>query len=658
MSERPLDGKLKAALEAGRERRYADAVALLTELLRASDEYPEAVLYLGRSYHAMGEYARAISVLTFFARLAPRSPAGQFFLGRSYLALGQPQLALRHLRRAAELRPQFVPGLSLAGLACLRCRRPAEAVAYLQRAVEGDPDNKRAFTAYLNALLTQAIKLFREGDLTMAGQILQFILRNHAESVTAHLYLGRILRDLGKPLPALQHFEVASRLEPDDPALRLQKATALLQAGEPDRAVEELRQVAGAIDAKAFLTRDPIQLARLLSVTFFQNRRFRDAITYGLQVLKQSPAEPHVHVIVAESFRSLGQLDRARNHYERALEAAGGSPDVLYGLAMVLLEQGKLEELRAVLARIDKAHPGDATAAYYLAICRSRMGDDPAVTVGLLQQQLHVKGPDPFLMLALGKDYLRAGLPELAAGWFRRTLRVREDDQEALRGLIEAGKASGDVAQRIESYRQYLNLYPQEYSLRKDFVRILMERGEHAEAGGQLEKLIPYEPANKTLRELLATCYRQTGRYADAIVVLKELLIADPRSEEKLTALLYCMDRVGDRALAVQVLQKALPAFPESIGLRLILGVLQVKSGDLERAAKVFRDVVSRSPGEPAAYENLGHIHKRLGDEVFAEKFYARARLARKKRSTPGSPESPPPPRPKAKPLHTPRRAR
>ena len=656
MSERPHDGKLRAALEAGRERRYADAVALLTELLRASDEYPEALLYLGRSYHALGEFARAISVLTFFARLAPRSVAGHFFLGRSYLALGQPLPALRHLKRSAELRPQFVPALSLAGVACLRCRRPAEAVAYLQRAVEGDPDNKRVFTAYLNALLTQAIKLFREGDLTMSGQILQFILRNHEESVTAHLYLGRILRDLGKPLPALQHFDIASRLEPGDPALRLQKATALLQAGEPDRAVEELRQAATAIDAKAFLTRDPTQLARLFAVTYFQNRRYRDAIAHGMQVLKKSPGEPHIHVIVAESFRNLGQLEKARNHYQRALEAAGGgTPDVLYGLAMVLLEEGKFEELRSVLTRIDKSHPGDATAAYYLAICRSRMGDDPAVTVGLLQTQLRARGPDPFLMLSLAKDYLRAGLPELAAGWFRRTLKLREDDREAWLGLIEADTASGDVAKRIESYRRYLILYPQEYNLRKDFVRILLERGEHAEAQGQLESLIPYEPTNKTLRELLATCYRHTGRYADAIVVLKELLVADPRSEEKLTALVYCMDRVGDRALATLVLQKALPAFPGSVGLRLILGVLLVKSGDLERAATVFRDVVSKSPGEPAAYENLGHIHKRLGDEVFAEKFYARARAARKKRE---APEGPPPPRPKTKPLHSPRRKR
>jgi tetratricopeptide (TPR) repeat protein len=640
MNGRPHDAELEAALDAGRERRYADAVAILSKLLRSSDAYPEAVLYLGRAYHALGEFARAVAVLTFFTRLAPRSAAGHFFLGRSYLAFGRAQLALRHLKRSVALRPGFVPSLSLAGVACLRCRRPEEAVAFLERAVEGAPDNKPVFTAYLNALLTQAIRLFRAGDLTMSGQILQFILRHHEESVTAHLYLGRILRDLGKPLPALPHFEAAALLAPEDPTLHLQIATVLLQAGDTDRAQEELRKAATAIDAKAFLTRDPTELARILAVSHFQSGQYRDAVGYGLQVLKQHPGEPHIHVIVAEALRNLGQLEKARNHYERAMDSPSAGPDVMYGLAMVLLEQGKLEELRGVLSRIDRARPGDATASYYLAICRSRLGEDPTVTVKLLQEQVRARGADPFLMLALAKDYLRAGLPELAAGWFRKTLKVREADREALLGLVEATTALGDTEARLDSLRQCLKAYPNEHSLRKDFVRLLLERGDHAEAEQHIERLIPVEPANRTLRQLLATCYRHTGRYGDAIVLLKELIIADPRSEDTLKALVYCMDRAGDRALAARVLEKAAPAFPESIELRLILGVLFMRSNELERAAKVFRDVVSMSPAEPAAYENLGHIHKKQGDEAFAQRFYARAAAARKKRAAAAGPAS------------------
>jgi tetratricopeptide (TPR) repeat protein len=631
VKERPYDDLYRAAIVAGRERRYGEAAVLLSDLLRKSDEYPEAVLYLGRSYHALGEFARAIAVLTFFLRLAPDAVAGHFFLGRSYLALGHPQLALRYLRRATALKPGFVPALTLAGIASLKCRRPFEAVRFLQAAVEGDPDNKRVFTAYLNALLTQAIKLFRDGDLTMSGQILQFILKNHPDSVTAHVYLGRIFRDLGKPAPALRHFEAASNLAPEDASLHLQRATTLLATGAPDEAVAELRMAATSVDPKAFLSRNPAELARLLCVTYFQNRQYREAIAHGLQALKDTPDEPQVHVIVAEAFRNLGELEKARNHYERALQRNRADVDVLYGLAMVLLDQQDMAELRSVLTRIDKAKPGDPTAAYYLAICRSRLGDDPVATIGLLQAQLRERGPDPFLMLGLARDYLRAGLPELADGWFRRTLKVNPDDKSALQGLLETSTALGGANERIESLERYLSVYPQEHSLRKDLIRLRVERKEYAEAQSQIEALIPHEPNNKTLRELLATCYRHTGKYAEAVVVLKELLIAEPRAVDKLTALVYCMDRAGDRALATLLLEKALPSFPDDVGLRLILGTLFLKAGILEKAATTFRQVVTLSPGEPVAYESLAAVHRRLGDEAFAVKFEARARAARKK---------------------------
>ena len=629
LSQRPFDTELQEAVAAGRERRYQDAVVILTGLLRRSDEYPEALLYLGRSYHALGEHARAVAVLTFFLRLAPGSASGYFFLGRAYLAMGQHREALRHLKRAADLRPGHAAALALAGMAFLRIHRTADAVDCLQRAVEAAPDNARVFTAYLNALLTQAIRLFRAGDLTLAGQMFQFILRFQESSVTAHLYLGRIFRDLGRSRVALEHFDAAARLSPDDPALRLQKATLHLAAGEPEAALAELKEASTGGDARAFLTRDPVELSRLLAVAFFQNRRYRDTVTFGIRVLKESRDEPRIHVIVAEALRNLGDLDKARNHYQRALQVTKGDPQILFGLAMVLLEQKDYAELRSVLARIERLRPGDVTTAYYLALCRSRSGDDPAVTIDLLQKQIHEKGPDPFLMQALGRDYLRAGLPDLAEGWFRRTMRVRPDDPEAVLGLLEAGERLGSVETRREAYDAYLKLDPGARDRRREYVKLLISLDQHAEATGHIERLVAGEPRNRTLRELLATCYRRTGRYADAIVILKELLRADPASEEHLKALLYCLEKAGDREMALRLVESAAPSFPKSGTLRQIQGLLLMRAGKLERAAAVFRQVASLDPRGWVAYENLGRIHEKMGDATFARKFYDRARTLR-----------------------------
>ena len=89
----------REALEAGERRNYGRAARLLTHLVSHTDEFPQAILYLGRSYHALGRYDRAVLALEHFLKLYPGSEAGHFFLGRSYLALGYLH------RAAARLRP-------------------------------------------------------------------------------------------------------------------------------------------------------------------------------------------------------------------------------------------------------------------------------------------------------------------------------------------------------------------------------------------------------------------------------------------------------------------------------------------------------------------------------------------------------------------------
>jgi len=75
------------AVEAGRNRDYAKSVEILLRIVGSTDRFPQALLYLGRSYHALGEHARAVQSLNFYVQQRPSSSAGHFFLGRAYIAL-------------------------------------------------------------------------------------------------------------------------------------------------------------------------------------------------------------------------------------------------------------------------------------------------------------------------------------------------------------------------------------------------------------------------------------------------------------------------------------------------------------------------------------------------------------------------------------------
>ncbi|MDR0376930.1 MAG: hypothetical protein LBH70_03965, partial [Spirochaetaceae bacterium] len=61
--------QLRAAIRAGVNRDYAEAARILENLSACADAPPEACLYLGRSYHALGDIPGALTAYSEFIRL-------------------------------------------------------------------------------------------------------------------------------------------------------------------------------------------------------------------------------------------------------------------------------------------------------------------------------------------------------------------------------------------------------------------------------------------------------------------------------------------------------------------------------------------------------------------------------------------------------------
>ena len=69
MKEELLNDLFDSALKAGRERDYPKAIEFLQEILCKTDRIPDALLYLGRSYHALGDFNRAVQALQFYLKV-------------------------------------------------------------------------------------------------------------------------------------------------------------------------------------------------------------------------------------------------------------------------------------------------------------------------------------------------------------------------------------------------------------------------------------------------------------------------------------------------------------------------------------------------------------------------------------------------------------
>jgi tetratricopeptide (TPR) repeat protein len=626
MSEKHIQELFGRALEAGRNRDYQLAIELLQEVLVQSDQFPAALLYLGRAYHAAGDFNRAIQALQFYLKLEPDSAEGHFFLGRAYFTLGLLGHAFRHLETSTTLDGSFVPALGLLGLTLLKRGRPQTAISVFERALSLEPGNQRIFTGYLNALLTNGIRLFRRHHYEEARDTLLFIRKHRPDSLVAHLYLASIYRELGDRELSLLHFEEAGHLAPDDPVLHLQKAILYLQQGNNPAAFEEMTEAMQRLGSQKISTQDVQSLLRIMTIVLFQNQRHREALESARRVLRISYRDGDMHAIMAESFSKLGELKKAKNHYLRALDTDKNRLEFNYGLAAVLWEQGDYEELSSVLDRILRLHPEDEYALYYRALSLPCLVDDVRQSISALQEQIRRSGPDPHLMNALGQEYLRADLPELAEGWFKRTLKRAADFEQALAKLIEVYVRLEDKSKLLRAYADYLKAYPDNLELRKSYAHQLYDQGIYAKACTQLEMILPREPKNTDFRIMLAHSYRQTAKYPEAILLYRELLLESPKELDLVKPLVICMERSGKRETVILLLEKAIKLFKEDVWLQHRLGSLYMAEGRLEKAAQTFRSVIGLAPQDWQAYGSLGELYRKMGNNEFAERFRKRSK--------------------------------
>jgi tetratricopeptide (TPR) repeat protein len=494
-----------------------------------------------------------------------------------------------------------------------------------ERALSLEPDNQRVFTGYLNSLLTQGIRLFHRRHYQEARDALLFIRKHRPDSLVAHLYLASIYRELGEVDQSLFHFEEAAHLAPKDPVLHLQKAVLLLQRGDSSTAYEEMTQAMRMLGSDTISAKDAQSLLRIMTIVLFQNRRYGEALESARRVLRASYHDADMHAIMAEAFHELGDLKKSKNHYLRALEADRNRLEFNYGLTAVLWARGEYGQLRSVLARILRINPQDPFALYYRALSLPYLDDDFRNTIPLLQEQIRRSGPDAHLMNALGQEYLRADLPDLAEGWLKRTLNRVSDFEQALEKLIEVYRRLEDKAKLMGAYAEYLNHYPDNLDLRRDYSELLYGEGRFAEACSQLEALVPHEPKNKDLRVKLAHSYRQSSRYPEAVLLYRQLILEAPKSLDLVRSLVFCLEKSSGRETVILLLEKALKFFREDAWLQHRLGALYMREGRLEKAAQMFRGLVGSNPRDWQAYESLSKLYRKMGNTGFAERFRRKA---------------------------------
>ena len=154
-----------------------------------------------------------------------------------------------------------------------------------------------------------------------------------------------------------------------------------------------------------------------------------------------------------------GELEEARELYERALEAAPGRPSVMNNLAAVYLSLKRYGEAKRLCQELLGRDPGDETALLNLGSCEDGLGA-PEEALGCYDRALAIKADYAEALSNRGSVLLRLQRADEALASYDRALGVKADYAEAHYNRGNALLQLGRREDAIASYEGALALKP------------------------------------------------------------------------------------------------------------------------------------------------------------------------------------------------------
>lgn len=501
----PQSAEVPAALAAlyARLNRPADAIAAGERAVKADVENSEANWILGNLYASMVErpdtrtqdrlsYAR--KAVAHLERANPNShPVVPVMLGRLYLAGRQFDKTIALLGPFIVDQPDQIEAVALLAEAYEATDRDADAVRLLQRSVEDAPE--------------------------------------------LYSTLAQVYENTGRWREAAKAYEGAVDDRPQSLPLRSQWATALLNAGDAQRAREVLEEGAAGNSKNG----------RALYLLAEAERRTDDFAAAEATVRK-------LMALDAKNMagpRELARIFEDQREYQRIVSVL----DPLVSAKFRTADSGDMS---------DETFRGlyfDLVSAY-----EQLKQYDKALTI--LTQARTLSPQDPMVDIRLARSQLNAGRGQSAITTLQSAIKKFPYEQAVKIALASAFEHQKKFAEAEDVFREIITADPKNADALNSLGYMLAERGQRLdESVSFVERALTLDPGNPAYLDSLGWAYYKQGRVDLAEPPLRE-------ASEKLPSVSVIQDHLGDllarrgfRQEAIDAWQRALDGDGDSITL-------------------------------------------------------------------------------------------
>lgn len=564
-----MSGSLGAATQAFADARAADPKSALPYAA-------EAPLLL-----RTGEREKARAMALKATEMAPGNYNAWYQYGMILFTLGEPPAALAAFDKAIALNGKHVDSRVGRASVLLTLKRQPEAEAELKTLKDGNVKEPRASFLRATIASNKGQAQVARPEYQEAANLIDAMSPNVRANSEPLLMAGALShRALGNKEKVREYLEILLGRNGRHLAAQMMLATVLLESNELNRAVPLIEGLirANPNDAQALYMMGSVHMARK-------------------------------------------QYAQASEFFEKATRLAPGSS----ALRDLSFSQFGLGQEKQALANLEKAYaqnPKDVRGAIELAVYYARAGDGKrAVKIAetLLAQDPNNLTLLNFLGNVKGRLGDRKGLKEAYEQALAKDPKFRPVVLNMSLYDMEEG--------RLDLARTRLRTFLKEHPKDPD---VLFQLGRLEESASRLPEAVAYwTEADGTQQKdprpgLALVSLHLSQRQADKALPLAKSLVARFGDEPQVQmALARAYFAQGEAALARQALQEAAAKAGFDVDTLLLVGRLQLQTGNLDAAAHSANKALQAMPGEPAAMGLLVEVAARRGNAADVDKALA-----------------------------------
>jgi Flp pilus assembly protein TadD len=306
--------------------------------------------------------------------------------------------------------------------------------------------------AFLAYTVWQGERQAKQGSLaSRAIATLEEQVRKDPQNPDYRVLLGDAFRDIGSHASAIEQYNAALELQPDNPSAMSGLALVAMNRQEWRTAEGYWQQAVEVLSKNKFAAQD-LRLEKAYyyyGLTLIQVAEYEDAVAYLKEALRIKRSDADTHYALSVAYRELGSIPNQRSSLEAALAFVPSMPEANYDLGLLLVadgdEAGAAELFRRSadnfpgkpepLAELEKLGPFEDRITAAQALLTS----DPAAALleGRVALALEPDSLDAARLVARLLQQL-AEPAEAKAAW-ERVLDMAPEDPEATEALEALG---------------------------------------------------------------------------------------------------------------------------------------------------------------------------------------------------------------------------